>query len=315
MDKHNLTVLNEFILMGITDRPELQAPLFGLFLIIYMVSVVGNLGIIILTKMDSKLQTPMYFFLRHLAITDLGYSTTVGPKMLVNFVVDENTISYSFCAIQLALFLLFIISELFILSAMSYDCYVAICHPLLYTVIMSQKVCRVLVAILYLYSAFISLLITIKIFNLFFCGFNVISLFYCDCLPLVSLLRSNTHEIELIILIAASIDLISFLLIVLVSYLLVFVAILRINSAEDRHEAFSTCGSHLTVVVVFYGTLIFTYVHPESSHSYENDKVASIFYTLVIPMLNPLIYSLRNKDIKHAIHRTWNKIRNIFSTT
>ncbi|XP_003422720.2 olfactory receptor 8K3-like [Loxodonta africana] len=315
MDKHNLTVLNEFILTGITDRPELQAPLFGLFLIIYMVSVVGNLGIIILTKTDSKLQTPMYFFLRHLAITDLGYSTTVGPKMLVNFVVDENTISYSFCAIQLALFLLFIISELFILSAMSYDCYVAICHPLLYTVIMSQKVCRVLVAILYLYSAFISLLITINIFNLFFCGFNVISLFYCDCLPLVSLLRSDTHEIELIILIAASIDSISSLLIVLVSYLLVFVAILRINSAEDRHKAFSTCGSHLTVVVVFYGTLIFTYVHPESSHSYENDKVASIFYTLVIPVLNPLIYSLRSKDIKHAIHRTWNKIRNIFSTT
>ncbi|XP_049747525.1 olfactory receptor 8K3-like [Elephas maximus indicus] len=314
MGKHNLTLLNEFVLTGITDRPELQAPLFGLFLIIYVISVVGNLGIIILTKIDSKLQTPMYFFLRHLAITDLGYSTTVGPKMLVNFLVDENTISYYFCAIQLAFFLLFIISELFILSAMSYDRYVAICHPLLYTVIMSQRMCRGLVAILYLYSAFISLLITIEIFNLSFCGYNVISLFYCDCLPLVSLLCSNTHEIELIILISAAIDLISSLLIVLVSYLLVLVAILRMNSAEGRHKAFSTCGSHLTVVVLFYGTLIFTYVQPEPSHSFETHKVASMFYTLVIPVLNPLIYSLRNKDVKYGVHRTLKKISNIFST-
>ncbi|XP_049747456.1 olfactory receptor 8K3-like [Elephas maximus indicus] len=314
MGKHNLTLLNEFILMGITDCPELQVPLFGLFLIIYMISVVGNLGITILTKMDSKLQTPMYFFLRHLAITDLGYSTAVGPKMPVNFVVDENTISYYFCAIQLAFFLLFVISDLFILSAMSYDRYVAICHPLLYTVIMSQRMCRVLVAILYLYSAFISLLITIEIFNLSFCGYSVISLFYCDCLPLVSLLCSNTREIELIILISAAIDLISSLLIVLVSYLLVLVAILRMNSAEGRHKGFSTCGSHLAVVVLFYGTLIFTYVQPKSSHSFETDKVASIFYTLVIPVLNPLIHSLRNKDVKYDVHRTWKKISNIFST-
>ncbi|XP_049747448.1 olfactory receptor 8K3-like [Elephas maximus indicus] len=314
MGKQNLTVLNEFILTGITDRPELQAPLFGLFLIIYMISVVGNLDIIILTKMDSKLQTPMYFFLRHLAITDLGYSTAVGPKMLVNFVVDENKISYYFCAIQLAFFLMFIISEFFILSAMSYDRYVDICHPLLYTVIMSQRVCWVLVAIPYLYSTFVSLLVTLKIFNLSFCGYNVISLFYCDCLPLVSLLCSNTHEIELIILIAASIDLISYLLIVLVSYLLLLVAILRLNSAEGRHKAFPTCGSHLTVVVLYYGTLIFMHVQPKSSHSFDGDKVASIFYTLVIPMLNPLIYSLRNKDVKYALCSTWKKIRNIFST-
>nr|XP_023398165.1 olfactory receptor 8K3-like [Loxodonta africana] len=260
MDKHNLTVVSEFILLEITDRPELRAPLFGLFLIIYMISVVGNLGIIILTKMDSRLQTPMYFFLRHLAITDLGYSTAVGPKMLVNFVVDENTISYYFCATQLAFFIVFINAELFVLSAMSYDRYVAICNPLLYTVTMSQRVCRVLVAILYLYCAFVSLLITIKIFNLSFCGYNVISHFYCDTNPLLSLLCSNTHEIQLIIFILASLDLITSLLIVLVSYLLVFVAILTMNSAIGRHKAFSTCGSHLTVVIVFYGTLIFMYM-------------------------------------------------------
>ncbi|XP_064144140.1 olfactory receptor 8K3-like [Loxodonta africana] len=313
MDKHNLTVLNEFILLGITDRPELQAPLFGLFLIIYMISVVGNLGIIILTKMDSKLQTPMYFFLRHLAMTDFGYSTAVGPKMLVNFVVDENTISYYFCALQLTVIVLFISGELFILSAMSYDRYVAICSPLLYTVIMSQRVCWMLVAILYFYCTFVSLLITIKIFNLSFCGCNVISHFYCDTNPLLSLLCSNTHEIQLIIFILGSLDLITFLLIVLVSYLLIFVAILRMHSAVSRHKAFSTCGSHLMVVVLFYGTLVFMYMQPNSSHSFDADKVASIFYTLVIPMLNPLIYSLRNKDVKYALHRTWKKICNVFS--
>ncbi|XP_049747476.1 olfactory receptor 8K3-like [Elephas maximus indicus] len=313
MDKHNLTVLNKFILTGITDRPELQAPLFGLFLIIYMISVVGNMGIIILTKMDSRLQTPMYFFLRHLAITDLGYSTAVGPKMLVNFVMDENTISYYFCATKLAFFIMFLNSEFFILSAMSYDRYVAICNPLLYTVIMSQRRCWVLVSITYLYSTFVSLLITMKIFNLSFCGYSVIRHFYCDGLPLVSLLCSNTLEIKLIILALAAFDLISSLLIVLVSYILIIVAILRMNSAEGGHKAFSTCGSHLTVVVMFYGTLIFMYVQPKSSHSFDTDKVASIFYTLVIPMLNPLIYSLRNKDVKYALHRTLGQLCNLFS--
>ncbi|MBZ3873054.1 Olfactory receptor 8K3 [Sciurus carolinensis] len=313
MEKPNLTVVHEFILKGITSRPELQAPLFGLFLVIYLVTVLGNLGMIILTKVDHSLQTPMYFFLRHLAITDLGYSTVVGPKMLVNFVVDQNTISYHFCATQLAFFLVFIISELFILSAMSYDRYVAICNPLLYTVIMSQRVCHVLVAIPYLYCTFVSLLVTIKIFTLSFCGYNVISHFYCDSLPLISLLCSNTHEIEVIILILAAFNLISSLLVIVVSYLLILIAILRMKSAEGRRKAFSTCGSHLTVVTVFYGTLIFMYVQPKSNHSFDTDKVASIFYTMVIPILNPLIYSLRNKDVKYALMRTWNKICNVFS--
>ncbi|XP_055403930.1 olfactory receptor 8K3-like [Bubalus kerabau] len=312
METHNGTVLSEFILMGITDRPELQAPLFGLFLIIYMISAVGNLGMVILTKVDARLQTPMYFFLRHLALTDLGYSTSVGPKMLVQFAVDQNKISYHLCATQLAFFIVFIISELFILAAMSYDRYAAICHPLLYTVIMSQRVCWALVAIPYLYSTLVSLLVTVNIFNSSFCGYNVISHFYCDSLPILSLLCSNTHEIELIILVLSGFNLIFSLLIVLVSYLLILTVIVRMNSTEGRRKAFSTCGSHLTVVTVFYGTLIFMYVQPESSHSFDTDKVASIFYTLFIPMLNPLIYSLRNKDVKYALQRTWKKICNIF---
>ncbi|KAM6159733.1 olfactory receptor 8K3-like [Erethizon dorsatum] len=313
MKEHNLTVATEFILLGITDRPELQAPLFVLFLAVYLTSLVGNLGMIVLTQVDPRLQTPMYFFLRHLALTDLGYSTAVGPKMLVNFVVTQNTISYYSCALQLAFLFVFIGSELFILSAMSYDRYIAICSPLLYTVVMSQRVCWVLVTIPYVYNTFVSLLVTIKIFTLPFCGHNVITHFYCDSLPLLSLLCSNTHEIEVIILVLSAVNLISSLLVVLMSYLLIFVAILRMNSAEGRRKAFSTCGSHLTVVTVFYGTLIFMYVQPKASHSSDTDKVASIFYILIIPMLNPLIYSLRNKDVNYALHRTWKKICNIFS--
>ncbi|XP_039079439.1 olfactory receptor 8K3-like [Hyaena hyaena] len=313
MEEHNLTVLKEFILVGITQRSELQAPLFTLFLIIYIVSVVGNLGMIVLTMVDSRLQIPMYFFLKHLALIDLGYSTTVGPKMIVSFVVEENTISYDLCATQEAFYIMFIVSEIFILSTMSYDRYVAICNPLLYPVIMSQRVCQVLVAVPYLYSIFVSLVVTIKIFTSSFCGYNIVNHFYCDHLPLLSLLCSNKHEIELMILIFSVFNLMSSLPIIFVSYLLILAAIVRINSAEGRHKAFSTCGSHLTVVTVFYGTMIFMYVQPESSHSFDTDKMVSIFYTLVIPMLNPLIYSLRNKDVKYAFHRLWKKLISTFS--
>ncbi|NP_666503.2 olfactory receptor 1058 [Mus musculus] len=308
MENHNLTMVTEFILMGITACPELQPPLFVLFLIIYLISLIGNLGMIILTLVDSRLQTPMYFFLRHLSTTDLGYTTAVGPKMLQNFLVDQNTISFHLCAIQLSFFSMFIACEIYILSAMSYDRYVAICKPLFYMVIMSKRLCLVLVVIPYVYCTIVALLITIKIFTLSFCGSNVISHFYCDSLPLLSLVCSNTQEIEVILLYLSAFNLISSLLLVLVSYLLILIAIIRMHSAEGRRKAFSTCGSHLTMVTVFYGTLIFMYMQPKSSHSFDTDKVASIFYTMVIPMLNPLIYSLRNKDVKDALHRTLKKI-------
>ncbi|XP_021049694.1 olfactory receptor 8K1 [Mus pahari] len=296
--------VTEFILLGLTDNPVLKAPLLVTFLIIYLVTLMGNLGMVILTHVDSKLHTPMYFFLRHLSITDLGYSTVIGPKMMVNFVMQQNIISYTGCAVQLTFFEIFIITELFILSAMAYDRYVAICKPLLYVIIMAGKVRWGLVLVPYLYSIFVSLLLTIKLFTLSFCGSNVISYFYCDCVPLISLLCSDTHELELIILIFSGCNLLSSLLIVLVSYMFIFVAILRMNSKEGRSKAFSTCSSHLTVVVVFYGTLLFIYLQPKSSHTFEIDKMASVFYTLVIPMLNPLIYSLRNKDVKEALKRT-----------
>ncbi|EHB08480.1 Olfactory receptor 8K3 [Heterocephalus glaber] len=282
MEGHNLTAVTEFILLGITDRRELQAPLLLFFLVIYLTSLLGNLGMIILTQVDPRLQTPMYFFLRHLILAILQLW---DPK----------------CC------------EFFILSAMSYDRYVAICCPLLYTVIKSPRVCWVLVAIPYLYSNFVSPLISVKIFTLTFCGYNAINHFYCDSIPLLSLLCSDTYDIEMMILILAAFNLISSLLVVLMSYLLIFVAILRMKTPEGRRKAFSTCESHLTMVTVFYRTLIFIYVQPKSSHSFDTDKVASIFYTLVIPMLNCLLYSLRNKGVKYALQRTWENICKYFS--
>ncbi|XP_062951147.1 olfactory receptor 8K1-like [Cynocephalus volans] len=298
-----MTEVTEFILMGITDNPRLQAPLLGIFLVIYLVTVMGNLGMIIVTHLDSKLHTPMYFFLRHLSITDLGYSTVIGPKMMVNFVVHKNTISYNWCATQLTFFEIFIITELFILSAMAYDRYVAICKPLLYVVLMAEKVRWGLVLTPYLYSTFVSLFLTIKLFKLSFSGSNMIDYFYCDSLLLMSMLCSDTRELELIILIFAGCNLLSSLLIVLVSYMFILVTILRMSSTKGRYKAFSTCSAHLTVVVVFYGTLLFIYLQPKSSHNFGIDKMASVFYTLVIPMLNPLIYSLRNKEVKDALKR------------
>lgn len=305
MSQQNLSSSHEFILMGITKQPELQVPLFMAFLIIYTITVVGNLGMIILTQVDSRLHTPMYFFIKHLAFIDLGNSTVICPKMLVNFVMDQNVISYYACATQLAFFLMFIISEFFILSAMAYDRYSAICNPLLYNVIMSQRRCHVLVGIPYLYSIFQALLFTIKIFTLNFCGSNVINHFYCDDVPLVLLLCSNAQEIELLIILFSALNLLSSLLVVLVSYMLILIAIFQMHSAEGRKKAFSTCGSHLTMVVVFYGSLLFMYTQPKSTNSFDTDKMASVFYTLVIPMLNPLIYSLRNKEVKNAFHRVF----------
>ncbi|XP_051022480.1 olfactory receptor 8K5-like [Acomys russatus] len=308
MGQQNATMPTEFLLRGVTQRNELKLPLFVVFLTIYMITVVGNLGMIMLTKLDSRLHTPMYFFIRHLAFIDLGNSTTICPKMLVNFVVDQNTITYYACATQMACFILFIVSELSILSSMAYDRYVAICNPLLYSAIMSQRRCQVLVGIPYVYSTFQALLFPVKYFTLTFCGANIINHFYCDVVPLLPLICSHVQETELLTILFSAFNLISSLLVVLLSYMLILLTICRMSSAEGRKKAFSTCGSHMTVVVVFYGSLLFMYVQPESSHSFETDKLASVFYTLVIPMLNPLIYSLRNKEVKNAFHRVFKNL-------
>ncbi|XP_062972948.1 olfactory receptor 8U3-like isoform X1 [Elgaria multicarinata webbii] len=305
---HTVTTVKEFILFGITERPELQMPLFLIFLLIYCMTVMGNLGIIILIRTDSRLHTPMYFFLSHLAFVDLCYSSVIAPKMLANFLAAKKTISFHACAAQLGSFLTFMITECFLLAVMAYDRYVAICSPLLYRTIMSQRVCIQLVAGPYVYSFCVALFHTIVTFRLSFCSANVINHFYCDDLPLLALSCSDTSTKQILIYAFAGFDMICSLLIVLISYTFILFAILRIRSAQGQHKTFSTCASHLTAVTIFYGTLIFMYLQPSTNHSLATDKIASVFYTLVIPMLNPLIYSLRNKEVKDALKRTTERI-------
>nr|XP_005331747.2 olfactory receptor 8K3-like [Ictidomys tridecemlineatus] len=308
MSSPNHTLGTTFTLMGLTDDPVLEKVLFGVFLVVYLLTLAGNLCMIALISTSPHLHTPMYFFLGHLSFVDICYSSNITPNMLHDFLSEDKTISYAGCFTQCLLFIALVITEFYLLASMAYDRYVAICNPLLYTVIMSKRVCWVLVVTPYLYSASLSLVTTIKIFISSFCGNNIISHFYCDSLPLLTLICSNTQEIELIKLIFSAFNLVSSVLIVLISYILILLAILRMNSAEGRSKAFSTCGSHLTVVVVLYGTLFFMYVQPKSSHSFDTDKMASLFYTLVIPMLNPMIYSLRNKEVKGAIQRIWKNL-------
>uniref|UniRef100_G3TZM4 Olfactory receptor n=1 Tax=Loxodonta africana TaxID=9785 RepID=G3TZM4_LOXAF len=306
MASGNLTKVNEFILMGITGLPELQIPLFFVFLVIYGLTVVGNLGTIILTSVDSRLQTPMYFFLQHLAITNLGNSTTIAPKMLLNFLAKEKTISYYFCAAQLGGFLVFMVAEVFILAAMAYDRYVAICNPLLYMVVVSRQICLLLISLIYLYSLIIAVTISSCVFSMSYCSSNVINHFYCDNVPLLALSCSDTYIPETAVFTFSGTNLFFSMIIVLISYFNIVLTILRIQSSEGRQKAFSTCASHLMAVAVFYGTLLFMYLQPRTNHSLDTDKMASVFYTLVIPMLNPLIYSLRNKDVKDALKRFLN---------
>ncbi|XP_047373704.1 olfactory receptor 8J1-like [Sciurus carolinensis] len=299
----NITRVTEFILVGVSDLPELQIPLFCVFLFIYGQTVMGNLGIITLTRVDSQLQTPMYFFLRHLAIINFRNSTVIAPKMLVNFLVSQKTTSYYECATQLGGFLVFIVPEVFMLAVMAYDRYVAICNPLLYMVVVSRRICLLLVSLTYLYSFSTAVVVSSCVFSVSYCASNVINHFYCDSVPLLALSCSDTYIPETIVFVSAATNMFFSMTIVLVSYLNIVLSILRMHSSEGRKKAFSTCASHMTAVTVFYGTLLFMYLQPRSSHSLDTDKMASVFYTLVIPMLNPMIYSLRNKDVKTALRR------------
>ncbi|XP_003463763.1 olfactory receptor 8J3-like [Cavia porcellus] len=299
----NMTRVTEFILIGVSDHPELQLPLFFIFVVIYGLTVVGNLAIITLTSVDSQLQTPMYFFLRHLAIINLGNSTVIAPKMLSSFVANKKTISYYVCAAQLGGFLVFIVAEIFMLAVMAYDRYVAICKPLLYMVVVCPRVCLLLVSLTYLYGIFTAILVSSCVFSVSYCSSNVINHFYCDNVPLLALSCSDTYFAETVVFISAATNLFFSMAVVILSYFNIILSILRIQSSEGRKKAFSTCGSHMTAVTVFYGTLLFMYLQPRSKHSLHTDKLASVFYTLVIPMLNPVIYSLRNKDVKAAFQR------------
>ncbi|KAM8971038.1 olfactory receptor 5AL1-like [Sarcophilus harrisii] len=308
MATSNHSALPEFILLGLSNRKDLQVLFFGVFLIIYTISVVGNLGLIVLIQISPQLHTPMYFFLSHLAFVDFCYTSSVTPNMLMNFMQEVKRITFFACAIQVALFISFVVCEIFLLSIMAYDRYVAICNPLLYTVVMSQKTCISMVITTYIYGFFVGILQSTVTFHLSFCDSNVINHFYCDDVPLVALACSDTHVKEILLFVIAGFNTLFSLLIVLISYLLILISVLRMNSAKGRQKAFSTCSSHLISITIFYGTIIFMYLQPKSNHSLDTDKIASLFYTVIIPMLNPLIYSLRNKEVKNALQKVIRKV-------
>ncbi|XP_021069497.1 olfactory receptor 5B12-like [Mus pahari] len=303
----NISELSEFILVGLTDAPFLQVPLFITFTVIYMTTLFGNLGMILLILSDSRLQTPMYFFLSNLSLVDCVYASAVTPKVMEGFLTENKIISYNACAAQMFFFVAFAIIECFILASMAYDRHVAVCKPLRYSTTMTTTICVLLLAGSYVNGLLQSSIHVSFTFHLSFCHSNVVNHFFCDIPPLLALSCSSIYTNEIILFMLAGFNISFSLFVILTSYLLIFVEILRMRSAESRKKAISTCASHLTTVSIFYGTIIFMYLQPSSNHSMESDKMASVFYTMVIPMLNPLVYSLRNKEVKNAFKKVAGK--------
>ncbi|XP_043849519.1 olfactory receptor 8D1-like [Dromiciops gliroides] len=303
MTTGNNSIVTEFILLGLTKQADLQIPLFLVFLGIYMVSMVGNLGLILLIWISPPLHTPMYYFLCNLSFIDLCYSSVLAPKMLVNFVSEKNIISYSGCMTQLFFFCFFAINECYMLTVMAYDRYVAICSPLLYNVTMSPQICSLLMMAVYIMGTFGAVAHTDAMTRLFFCRENVINHYFCDIVPLLKLSCSSTNINELLVVFIGGFNLLFTIMPILISYTFILLSILRIQSAKGRYKAFSTCGSHLASIAIFYGSIVFVYYTPASSSNTSHGTVASVFYTIVNPMLNPLIYSLRNKDVKNALRK------------
>ncbi|XP_072476711.1 olfactory receptor 5D13-like [Notamacropus eugenii] len=292
-----------FILLGFSDYPGLQVPLFLVFLTIYVVTVVGNVGMVVIIMINPKLHTPMYFFLSHLSFVDLCYSTGVTPKLLENLIVEDRTISIKGCISQFFFTAAFVVTETFLLAVMAYDRFIAIYKPLLYNVFMSRKLSALLVAAAYSWGTISSLIFTYSLTVLSFCSTKVINNFLCEYSVILSASCSDKHFSEIILFIVANFNALCTLIIILTSYVCIFVTILKMSSASGRRKAFSTCASHLTAVTIFYGTILFLYCVPNSKSSWLIVKVTSVFYTVVIPMLNPLIYSLRNKDIKETLRK------------
>ncbi|XP_021086135.2 olfactory receptor 508 [Mesocricetus auratus] len=303
MGPGNYTIVTEFILVGLTEDATIRAILFVVFLIIYSVTLMGNVSIIMLIRGSPQLHTPMYLFLSHLAFVDIGYSSSVTPIMLRGFLKKETFILVAGCVAQLCSVVTFGTTECFLLAAMAYDRYVAICSPLLYSTQMSSTVCILLVGTSYVGGCVNAWIFTGCSLNLSFCGPNKINHFFCDYSPLLKLSCSHDFSSEIIPAVSSGSIIVVTLFIVALSYVYILVSVLKMRSSEGRHKAFSTCTSHLTAVTLFFGTITFIYVMPKSSYSTDQNKVVSVFYTVVIPMLNPIIYSLRNKDVKEAMKK------------
>ncbi|XP_055990986.1 olfactory receptor 1F1-like [Sorex fumeus] len=297
----NQSSVSEFLLLGLSTQPRQQQLLFLLFLTMYLATVLGNLLILLAISVDARLHTPMYFFLGNLSFVDICFTSTTIPKMLTNHLLGTQTISFAGCLSQMYFLFMFVDMDNFLLAVMAYDRYVAICHPLHYSVKMTPQLCALLVAGSWIVANVDVLIHTLLMARLSFCGDNVIHHFFCDVTPLLNLSCSDIYINEMMIFIEASLITLAPCMCILVSYILITCAILRVPSTQGRWKAFSTCSSHLAVVSLFYGTIIFLYFNPSSSHSADSDMAAAVMFTVVTPMLNPFIYSLRNRDIKGAL--------------
>ncbi|XP_075384158.1 olfactory receptor 1F1-like [Tenrec ecaudatus] len=310
MSGANQSSASEFLLLWLSRQPEQQQQLlFVLFLSMYLASVLGNLLIILAISKDARLHSPMYFFLSNLSFIDICFTSTTIPKMLVNHILGSQTISFPGCLTQMYFFIAFINMDNFLLTVMAYDRFVAVCHPLHYTTKMTPQLCALLVSVSWVLANLHALLHTLLAAGLSFCADNRIPHFFCDLAPLLKLTCSEIYVNEMVILTEGGLVTISPLICILVSYFCITCAVLKIPSAKGRWKAFSTCGSHLAVVSLFYGTIIAVYLSPSSSHSAEKDIAAAVMYTVVTPMLNPFIYSLRNKDMKGALRKMMGRKR------
>ncbi|XP_045324330.1 olfactory receptor 13C2-like [Leopardus geoffroyi] len=307
MEWENQTILVEFFLKGFSDYPRLELLFFALILIMYVVILLGNGTLILISIWDPHLHTPMYFFLGNLSFLDICYTTTSIPSILVSFLSERKTISFSGCAIQMFLGLAMGTTECVLLGMMAFDRYVAICNPLRYPVIMSKESYVPMAAGSWIIGVINSAVQTAFVVQLPFCGNNVINHLSCEILAIMKLACADISGNEFIMLVATTLFILTPLLLIIISYTLIIVSILKIRSSEGRSKVFSTCSAHLTVVIIFYGTILFMYMKPKSKDTLNSedldatDKLISLFYGIVTPMMNPLIYSLRNKDVKEAV--------------
>ncbi|XP_075815502.1 olfactory receptor 10AG1-like [Microtus pennsylvanicus] len=302
-EEHNTSTVTQFLLLGFFDLPNLQGFLFGVFSIMYLIILIGNSFIIVITRIDPALQKPMYFFLANFSSLEICYVSVTLPRILFNIATQERSISVLSCATQMCFFLMLGATECFLLAVMSYDRYVAICNPLNYQLIMNPTKCTQLAAGSWLGGIPVQIGQTCQIFSLNFCNSNQINHFFCDLPPILKLACGDTSVNELSVYLVAMLFVAFPFMLILASYTKIIATILRLPTATGRAKAFSTCSSHLLVVFLFFGSATVTYLRPKSTHSPGIDKLLSLFYTIVTPMFNPLIYSLRNKDVIAAMRK------------
>ncbi|XP_062994277.1 olfactory receptor 11A1-like [Elgaria multicarinata webbii] len=307
LEMRNETIITEFVLHGFGDLQQLQILLFVVFLTIYIMTIAGNLLIVLLVVTDQHLHTPMYFFLGNLSCLETCYSSTILPRILAGLLSETPSVSVQGCIAQLWAFVFLAVTECYLLAAMSYDRYLAICRPLHYSTVMNFKVCLNLVAGSWIGSFVIDTILLIFILQLTFCGHNVIEHFFCDFIPMMNLACSDARQVKLVSAILTSISTLPPFILTIASYGFIITAILGIPSTRGRQKAFSTCSSHLTVVTIFYGSLTIVYLLQDNNELRVLNKVFSVFYTILTPLVNPLIYSLRNKEVREALRRVASK--------